>query len=406
MELSKKISDHNYKAFLWHAVFLALAVNFMDVDTIIPAMMVDAGGTSFQLGILTTIMLGGGRLSQLFFALHLNNQSLKKPWLLLGINTRIATLTGMALLFYFSKGLSSLLIIWSIFILISLFSLSGGFANINYTDILGKSILSEKRKSFFSIRQIISSVLVFLSAFLARFVLTEFGYPVNYAALFLIAAVLLGSASAGFWMIRETPAPVSRIEGLSQFMRIVVREIRSNPRLKHYLLLTNTQGISMVLMPFLILYAKQTFEAGSGEIGTYLILKVVGGVLTGSLIFYFAERSKYQNMLYITSALSILIPGALLLLPGSALFPYIFLFGGIIFTLHHIATNGILLEFTTNENRALYTGLSGAGAVLPVIFPFISGWMIEQSGFQPFFILFILILLLSFVSVKKFNCKI
>ena len=62
MELSTHTSKHNYYAFLWHAVFLALAKNFMDVDTIIPAMMVDAGGTSFQLGILTAIMLGGGRL--------------------------------------------------------------------------------------------------------------------------------------------------------------------------------------------------------------------------------------------------------------------------------------------------------------------------------------------------------
>ena len=44
MELNKQISQHNYYLFLWHAVFLALAINFTDVDTIIPAMMLDAGG--------------------------------------------------------------------------------------------------------------------------------------------------------------------------------------------------------------------------------------------------------------------------------------------------------------------------------------------------------------------------
>ena len=85
MELNKKTSKRNYYAFLWHAVFLALAVNFMDVDTIIPAMMLDAGSSPLQLGILTAIMLGGGRVAQLFFVPFLNNRSSKKGYLLGGI---------------------------------------------------------------------------------------------------------------------------------------------------------------------------------------------------------------------------------------------------------------------------------------------------------------------------------
>ncbi|RKX23620.1 MAG: MFS transporter, partial [Candidatus Zixiibacteriota bacterium] len=92
MELNKQTSRHNYYAFLWHAVFLALAINFMDVDTIIPVMMLDAGCTSLQLGILIAIMLGGGNIAQLIFAPFLNNQSLKKGYLLGGINVRVFAL--------------------------------------------------------------------------------------------------------------------------------------------------------------------------------------------------------------------------------------------------------------------------------------------------------------------------
>jgi len=44
MTLSKKISTHNFYAFLWHAGFLALAKNFIDVDTVIPAMLIESGG--------------------------------------------------------------------------------------------------------------------------------------------------------------------------------------------------------------------------------------------------------------------------------------------------------------------------------------------------------------------------
>ena len=405
MELNKQISKQNYYSFLWHAVFLALATNFMDVDTIIPAMIVDAGGSALQLGILTAIMLGGGRFAQLFFAPFLNNQSSKKGYLLGGINARILALGGMALLFYFSPNINDSFIILSIFILISLFSFSGAFANINYVDILGKSVLQEKRKSFFSIKQVISSIVVFLSAFLARRVLISYEYPVNYATLFFFSAALLGIASLGFWKIKEITASNFKINGLVKYINIIIKEIHTNKKLRYYLFLINTQGISIVLMPFLILYAKRIFSAGSQDIGDFLILKVIGGVLTGSILFYYSRKIKYQLMLYTTSIIAMLIPLFILTLSGSVLFPYIFLAGGIVFTIHRIAISGVLLEITSNNNRALYTGLTGAGGILPVIFPFLGGWIITEFGFNLFFILFIAVILMSFYFIYKIDCK-
>jgi len=405
VELNKQISKRNYYSFLWHAVFLALAKNFMDVDIIIPAMMVDAGGSSLQVGILTAIMLGGGKFAQLFFAPFLNNRSSKKCYLLGAINIRVFALAGMALLFYFSSHVNYSFIVWSIFILISLFSISGAFANINYTDILGKSVLQGKRKSFFSIKQVISSIIVFLSVFLARRVLIAYGYPLNYATLFFIAAVLLGIASLGFWKIKEIPASNFKIKGLVKFIQIIIHEIRLNKKLKNYVLLINTQGVSLVLMPFLILYAKKNLSAGSQDIGNFLLLKVIGGVLAGSILFYYSKKVKYQYMLYATSIIAILIPLSILMLPGSILFPYIFLAGGIVFAIHTISTEGILLEVTNNENRALYAGLSGAGNILPVVFPLLSGWIITEFGFRLFFISFMLIIFLSFYFIYKLDCK-
>jgi hypothetical protein len=44
VSLPREISNRNFFAFLWHAVFLAFAKNFMDVDTVIPAMLIESGG--------------------------------------------------------------------------------------------------------------------------------------------------------------------------------------------------------------------------------------------------------------------------------------------------------------------------------------------------------------------------
>ena len=121
------ISRRNFFWFLWHAGFLAFAQNFIDVDTIIPAMMVDAGGTAVHIGILTAIMLGGSSFTQLFFAPFISNFAFKKKFLLIGINSRIIALLSLGIMLYYSAKIVGDYEIILIFLLITIFSLGGGF---------------------------------------------------------------------------------------------------------------------------------------------------------------------------------------------------------------------------------------------------------------------------------------
>jgi len=50
----------------------------MDVDTIIPAMLIESGGGAIHVGIMTAILLGGANFTQLFFAPYVSNKSYKK----------------------------------------------------------------------------------------------------------------------------------------------------------------------------------------------------------------------------------------------------------------------------------------------------------------------------------------
>jgi MFS family permease len=67
--------------------------------------------------------------------------------------------------------------------------------------------------------------------------------------------------------------------------------------------------------------------------------------------------------------------------------------------------NGVLLEISANENRTLYTGIAGAGNILPALFPLIGGWIIKFYSFLPFFILFSLVILSSLFFIYKINCS-
>jgi MFS family permease len=405
MTLPKNISNRNFWSFLWHAGFLALAKNFMDVDTIIPAMLVEAGGGAMHIGIMTAIMLGGASFTQLFFAPYLSNQTYKKKYLLAGINTRIFSLVGLGALLFMLKGEQVGYVLWLAFLFITLFSLAGAFANVSYYDILGKSVNPQKRKTFFSSNQIISGVIVLGAAFLVKKVLVWKDFPVNYALMFFFGGALLLVASGGFWSVRETVPSTMNISGVKNFIHVMKQELKSNKKLLYFLGFINTQGIAISFLPFVILYAKETFNTQSSDTGNFLLFKVIGIVFVSLLVLLGAKKLKYNILLYSNVALTLLLGGLAWGISGIDGLKYIFVAGGVVYSLYTMTMNGLLLEISGNENRALYTGFAGAGNILPALFPLLGGTLIQLFGFKAFFALFMVIIASAAIFIFKIDCK-
>lgn len=404
--LSQKRSLLNFRSFLWHAIFLALASNFMDIDTVIPAMLIQSGGTSFDLGVLTAILLGGSSFFQLFFASYLSNKPYKKNYLLTAINLRIFSLFALSFLFYYSSNVRSDLMITFIFIIISFFALSGSFANISYMDIFGKSINPLKRKKFFTLKESITSIGVFVSALIVRELLKRFGYPMNYSLLFFIAALLLFIASLGFWQIREVRSKIKIQKGLLKFFKRIPSEIKRNPNLKYYLILINTFGLAMSTLPFLILFAKENFELTDKMIGNFLVFRITGMVVSGMVFYRLANRINYKFMIKAAAIVGALIPvTSLFLIQFEAYYQLLFVLSGFFVSVYKISKSGVLIEISNSENRAIYTGISGAGDIVSMVFPLIAGALISVIGFKVVFIIVSSVVISSFFISMKLDCK-
>jgi MFS family permease len=164
-------------------------------------------------------------------------------------------------------------------------------------------------------------------------------------------------------------------------------------------------GISVSLLPFIILYGKEIVGTESSATGWFLLFKIVGSVLTGLILFLLAGKYKYRNLLYGSALFSVMMPLLLFIPFHMPALVTIFVVGGIVFTAYSISMNGVLLEISGTENRALYTGIAGAGNILPAIFPLLSGWIIKNYGYEPFFILYSLTILTSLYFIYKLNCK-
>jgi MFS family permease len=391
---------------LWHGIFLSLASNFMDVHTIIPSMLIKAGGNAVMLGFLTAIMVGGSGLMQIIFAGFLSNKTHKKKYLLLGINFRIITLLLLAFILFRSDFISNQMLIFSIFILISVFSFSGSFANISYVDIMGKSIVYQKRKRFFSIKQVISSIGIFVSAIIVRTILKHLSYPNNYGTLLFIAGILLFLASFGFWKIKEISVKFINRRSFWKFFKMIPQEISQNSNLKNYLFIINFLGLTFSFIPFMILFAKKNFELSYSFIGNILLLKIIGMLITSLILYKRSEKFEYKKLLYFSFVLGAMLPLLSLFFGNNQLiYQLLFVFTGIFITTFNISRNGILVEISSNENRATYTGISGAGNILPTFFPLVAGILISLLGYYITFSIVSFIVASSFVFIKKIDCR-
>ncbi|MDD3636979.1 MAG: MFS transporter [Bacteroidales bacterium] len=403
--LTTEISRHNFRSLIWHAGFLSFAQVFIDVDTVIPAMFIEAGGSALQLGILTAIMLGGSSFTQLFFAPFISNYNYKKKFLLIGINARMLALILMAVLLFSVADSPPRYTIWLVYVLIGLFSFGGAFANISFTDILGKSVLQQSRKPFFSVKLVLNGLVFLLAAALASRLVDAFGYPLNYAWMFVVGFVALSIASLGFWNLKEVVPSRLSIPSFKVFIQLFANELKENRNLPAFLGFINTQGITIAFLPFVMLYAKESMGTGSADTGNFLIYKIIGSVGAGFGLFLLSGKFRYSRLIVGNALVASVLPFLLLILGENSPVWFLFLLGGITFAVYQVSMNGVLLEVSGNANRALYTGITGAGNILPALFPLLGGWLINSFGFNLFFGLYLVTVLLSVFFAMRIKCS-
>jgi MFS family permease len=405
--MKESTSRHNFTAFIIHALFLALTMSFIDINTVVPNMIGEAGGTSVHLGFLSAIMIGGTSFMQIFFAGFLMPYPRKKPFLLAGINLRVAALITLGIFLFRMEGMqgSAGWMVPTLLMIMAVFSFSGSFANISYMDILGRAIEPERRKRFLLFKQLISSVGLIVSSLLVKVVLTLFVYPFNYSILYISAGILLLFGTIGFWMIREPQTVPSRKISIRERFGSFRDALTKDRNLRYYLLLINTSGIILSTIPFLIMFGRSRFEVTGSLTGTYLLVQMIGGLVTNILLNVLHKGERYRGMLYLFIAIGTAAPLlALLLVQNQMLYAVVFLFSGSALALYQIITPGVLLEISTDENRPVYTGLAGAGSIMNIVYPVTAGFLIRFLGFPLVMVLSSLIIVSGIIAVRNIVC--
>ncbi len=398
----------NYYSFIWHAIWLALAKTFADINTVLPALILTVGGTQFQVGVLTAIMVGIPFAAQLLFAGYLKQKKLKKGYLLFGIYLRVAALAGVAFTLFAQDKFSGSVVMLLVFGWMIIFSLSGAFAGISYQDILGKSFAGDVRKKFLISRQFLSSIAIFFSALIAREVLKQFNYPENYMIFFIIAAGFLFVASFGFWAIREKPTQVDdEKKSLLEIIKSIPAVLKADSNIRNFIILSNLIGFTIVLIPFFVVLLRDKAHINKSLIGDFLLLQIVGMIVSNYVWNKIVKRAAFKGVMKLSIVLLSLLPVLALIFAynlSAEFFVLVFLVTGTAISGYKIAIEGILLEITTDANRALYSGIYGAFNITISVFPLLIGILVSNLGYIPIFITVSLLALTSLIFTNKLEC--
>jgi len=382
------VDRRNFFGGLWHGAFLALGVSLTQPTTVISAFVADLTGSTIWVGGLSTVLTVAAALPQLFVARWIENRPLKMPYLLTAIYLRVGSWGILAFLIYSIGDEHPTILAWTLVIMLAIFYAGGGLGNIPYTDIIGKVIPAERRGAFFGGKEALAGPLAVSAALGARQILAHTSYPNNYVLLFGLAALGLGIASLGFWIMRE---PVATLEEITvHSWRDYWQKIKeSSKKLKVLIIIELLTGFSLMALPFYVVFAREKVGAPLDSIGWYLLAQILGGVLANLLWARLVDRTGSRQMLVVCGSISTITPLlAIFLAPfGWQALLVVFFLAGATFTGRKVGFQSALLELAPAAERPTYAGLNTV-LILPLAFlTLIAGIFLQHGSYKTLFIL-------------------
>jgi Na+/melibiose symporter-like transporter len=294
---------------------------------------------------------------------------------------RVGALFSIGFLLLSPVGGTALLVL--LFSVISVFSFGGVFAGISYTHLLGQSILKQDRRGFMSYRQIAGSALSLLGGFVAKYIVGNVSYPVNYSLMFFIGGSSLFVASLGFAGVREREVQGSEIPGFWKIMKSIPKTLKNDANLLNYIVFNNVTGFGLVLIPFYVLLAKDSFGLNGSDVGSFLLFQMIGMLGAGVLWNRFLKRRGLKRLLITCATIGSFIPLIAYLLSASSpdFYLIVFFLSGITLSARKIGFEWLLIEISNDTNRPLYTGVSGALSLVTALLPLILGSVLRLLGF-------------------------
>ena len=211
----------------------------------------------------------------------------------------------------------------------------------------------------------------------------------------------------GFWKLKEPASEIKEddITNKNNFVGNIVTILKADKPFLKFILIENMTSFSLMILPFYMVFIKNSFSNYMNYLGVFVIVQVVGSITSNFLWAFISRKFGSKSVVKLCIFMGATIPIIALLINslGPIWYILVFLLLGFITSGRNIGFEPYLLDIAPNEKRTIYLGIRGSLNVLVVLLPLAGGIFINILGYYLTFGLVSLVMFLVFFSMNKNN---
>jgi hypothetical protein len=358
------------------------------------------------IGLVPAIATGFWTLGRLPAYVLTGSRRRQQPWAFAASLVRVAAVAILAVVTNRTNptelSQSARPLILTFFLCLIVFSLAGGFGSLPAAALLRSSIPSERWGAFVRQRAGWSALLCVLAALVAARLLGQDGlpFPGSYGRLFLAATVFLSAVCVFTAAMREPWLPPTQL--VTSLSPRSLRQPLYDSRYRRFLLFRVFLSTTAAIDPFLVLYAITRLGAPITAIGTYVLMGVLGWVLSAPLWFWIERRSGSRSVLLGATVVRLLAPAVALAMPPLAATELVrdrlpdatfltTIYGAVFFAIgaslaaQSRGNYDYLAALAPRPILPLYVGMTNAVLAVVAFAPVLAGIIIQRFGYEALF---------------------
>lgn len=383
-----------------NGIFFNVSGVFLSASTIIPLFVSNLTDSKIIIGLAGSIENIGWYLPQIVAAGLTLHHSRQLRIYKQAAYFRIFSFALLVLAVFFLPLKNPALCLVAFLLLLTLYSLSGGMAGIAFMDIVGRSVPSYRRGSFFGLRMTIGGALGILAGLVVNSLLIEYEYPFNFGVIFSLGFLFIALGLFSFFFVQEPELKNPRAKrSLVENIKEAYSFFQSDKNYKTLFWVRTAISSFLLGYPFYIIFAKQIMYYPAGSAGIFVSYEMAGYLVSNLLWAYLSDRVSNRLVMLLSAISAALAPIFVLVslavkLPLH-LFAFSFFFLGATASGLWVGFINYLLEIAPDDQRPLYLGFLNSLIALTLFLPLLGGTILEFSSYQFFFSLIFGLALLS-----------
>lgn len=404
---SDKRYRRNFLALITDWIMYGTGMNFVSFTTVIPAFVISLIDSKIALGLVSTVSVVCWNFFQLVSAKRLEAMRYKKPFLLkVTPGERIPWLI-IAIATFFLATRDPLLVLLLFYVSYATINISSGLCTTAWLDILAKAIPEKRRGFYFTTANLIASIVGLASGVAVAFYMSTFDYPANYLACFLTAFLFILISWIAIALVDEPPSNVREdSSSFSEYLRKLPKILNENRDYRLFIISGLIGSFGGIASSFYTAYAIDRFKAGSFEIGLFTSVFVGAQILSNVLWGFIQAKYGHKTVLVMGGAVGAFAVIVAMLASSLNHFLMVFVLTGASFSSFMISNFPLLMEMAPEKDRPTYMGLSSAiKSPFIAIAPIMGGFIIDEYGYLPAFILSLVFATISTIILAMVRQK-